>query len=296
MRRILLLVWLSMVTFMGAQAQEIVASGTCGGEGDGDNLKWILTNDYVLTINGHGIMKDYFVDIRNIEEPCNILPPWDKYRNLITSIQIESGVTSIGNYAFYDYNMFKTVVLPHGLKTIGNYAFFDCTNLENIYFPNELTNIGRNAFKMCESITSVTLPQGIETIEQGVFSDCYKLRCVVLSSGLINILDEAFRYCSRLEQIDCLASTPPNCSITAFEDANTITCKLRIPKESQQLYSVTEPWCRFKIEVIEDATGVNDVKINATNEDAEIYSLDGRRQSKANRGVNIVSGRKVIVK
>ena len=35
-----------------ANAADIVASGTCGAEGDGSNLTWVLDEDGVLTISG----------------------------------------------------------------------------------------------------------------------------------------------------------------------------------------------------------------------------------------------------
>lgn len=69
----------------------IVVSGYCGGEGDGTNLSWTLDDNGVLTINGTGTMKD-FTSTENI--------PWFTNRESITSIIIEDGITSIGNYAF----------------------------------------------------------------------------------------------------------------------------------------------------------------------------------------------------
>lgn len=46
-----------------------------------------------------------------------------------------------------------------------------------------------------------------------------------------------------------------------------------------------------------DATGIEDIRIdNAQAEGVDIYYLDGRRMNKSVRGVNIVNGRKVVVK
>ena len=46
-----------------------------------------------------------------------------------------------------------------------------------------------------------------------------------------------------------------------------------------------------------DATGIEDIRIdNAQTEGVDIYYLDGRRMNKSVRGVNIVNGRKVVVK
>ena len=43
-------------------AANIIASGYCGGEGDGTNLSWKLTSDGTLTISGSGAMADYLWD------------------------------------------------------------------------------------------------------------------------------------------------------------------------------------------------------------------------------------------
>ena len=41
-------------------AADIVASGYCGGEGDGKNLSWTLDSAGTLTISGTRAMKNYF--------------------------------------------------------------------------------------------------------------------------------------------------------------------------------------------------------------------------------------------
>jgi len=60
-------------------------------------LTWQLTGtapNYTLTISGVGEMPDYY-DIATI--------PWAAYRESITIVVVESGVTSIGSYAFFCY-------------------------------------------------------------------------------------------------------------------------------------------------------------------------------------------------
>ena len=68
------------VTNIGVSAISTATSGKCG-----DNISWSLKNG-VLTISGNGRMYDYYGGF--------------DYRNDITSVVIESGVTSIGYYAF----------------------------------------------------------------------------------------------------------------------------------------------------------------------------------------------------
>ena len=67
------------------QTTDTATSGTCG-----DNLTWKLEDD-TLTISGSGAMTDWDYDLG---------VPWNSNCNNIKKVQIDSGVTSIGDYAF----------------------------------------------------------------------------------------------------------------------------------------------------------------------------------------------------
>lgn len=66
-RLVALALTLCMLAALTAEifAADIVASGYCGGEGDGKNLTWTLDSEGVLTISGLGKMKDYENDNKN---------------------------------------------------------------------------------------------------------------------------------------------------------------------------------------------------------------------------------------
>ena len=59
---------------MSAFATDIVASGYCGGEGDGTNLTWKLDSTGVLTISGSGSMYAYTASYGSRS-------PWCTYSN-----------------------------------------------------------------------------------------------------------------------------------------------------------------------------------------------------------------------
>ena len=86
-----LMLALCMLTALTAEifAADIVASGYCGGEDDGTNLSWTLDSKGTLIIRGTGRMEDYGSDQYG---------PWP--RDKVKNVTIESGVTSIGAYAF----------------------------------------------------------------------------------------------------------------------------------------------------------------------------------------------------
>lgn len=96
-------------------ADDVIPSGYCGGEGDGSNLTWKLTNDGTLTISGKGTMANWSY--------YGTRAPWENYSSQIVKIIINEGVTSIGSYAFGSgVRNATTIQLPQSLETIGNNA------------------------------------------------------------------------------------------------------------------------------------------------------------------------------
>lgn len=110
-------------------AADIVASGYCGGEGDGKNLTWTLDSDGVLTISGLGKMKDYHSNNA----------PWQENGTAIKSIVFSSGITNIGNYSFYCCTAESfTLSLPDSIESIGKRAFFKTALEGELEFPQQL--------------------------------------------------------------------------------------------------------------------------------------------------------------
>ena len=147
-------------------SSNIVASGTCGAEGNnGDNLTWILDDEGVLTISGTGAMANW-----NWEGS-----PWYANKDKIESVVIEDGVTSIGNYAFFSCASLKNITLPNSVTSIGDHAFDNCRSLNNITLLDGVTSIGDGAFLSCKSLISITLPNSVTSIGVYAFSECNSL-------------------------------------------------------------------------------------------------------------------------
>ncbi len=88
---------------------EAIFSGQCG-----DNLTWSLDSDGTITISGTGDMYSYALGSA----------PWSEYKDDITTLVVEDGVTSISDYAFcfYDSSYLKTAYIPSSVVSIGDYA------------------------------------------------------------------------------------------------------------------------------------------------------------------------------
>lgn len=177
-------------------------------EGDnkcGESLTWNLDEIGILTISGTGDMYNYS------EEPA----PWSEYSDIITSITIDYGVTSIGTSAFtgcsnvqqinipdsvehidpYAFSFCKglhTVKLPASLTLISEDLFAECANLKNIDIPGTVTEIGANAFSKCTAFSLTGLPDGIKSIGAAAFENCGRIEELVLPETLEHIGEAAF--------------------------------------------------------------------------------------------------------
>ena len=94
----------------------------------GDNLTWSFDGETgTLTISGTGRMRDYG------EYDYRTNAPWCLILNSIKHIEIQPGVTSIGNSAFYGCDILTSVIISENVKSIGSNAFRRCTNLTDVY-------------------------------------------------------------------------------------------------------------------------------------------------------------------
>ena len=131
---------------------------------------------------------------------------WYEYSDLITTVVIEDGISSIGSYAFYNYPNITSVTIPSTVKTISLLAFYGCTGLTSITIPSSVTTIITNAFENCSGLTSVNLSSSLTTINSCVFSGCTSLQSVTIPSSVTSISSSAFHGCSSLTSLSIPSS------------------------------------------------------------------------------------------
>ena len=95
--------------------------------------------------------------------------------NTRTSYAIKSGVTSIGDSAFYGCTALTDITIPEGVTSIGGYVFYGCTGLTGITIPENVTSIGGYAFYGCTGLTDITIPEGVTSIDHYAFCGCSAL-------------------------------------------------------------------------------------------------------------------------
>ena len=166
-------------------------SGTCG-----DNLTWSFDESTgTLEISGTGDMANYLSYNR----------PWEDSEDLITTVTIGNGVTSIGNSAFEDCYKLSEINLPNSLTVIWSSAFKHCHSLTNVTIPDSVTSISNSAFESCTGLTSLTIPNSVTTIGNSAFSGCTGLTSLTIPDSVTEIGRMAVS-CGNLAAIDVVSS------------------------------------------------------------------------------------------
>ena len=137
-------------------------SGTCG-----DNLTWDLDNNGNLIILGTGDMYDLAYD----DESGSYTLPWVEYRSMIRRVEIGSGVTRIGAWAFEDTNI-TSLTIPGSVTAIGDYGVSN-RYLAELTLNEGLRSIGKGAFSGNKRLTTLTIPDGVTTIGEEAFAHCW---------------------------------------------------------------------------------------------------------------------------
>ncbi len=121
--------------------RNVIASGETG-----NSVTWSLDDTGALVLTGSGKMYDY---------DWNDDPPWEPYKEVITSVAVEPGVTNIGSYAFTSCSSLISITLPEGMSTISAAAFASCFSLTQVSIPSSVTEIEGSAFFSCFSLSDV---------------------------------------------------------------------------------------------------------------------------------------------
>lgn len=132
-------------------------------------------------------------------------------------------VISIGDSAFANKHVLRSLSIPSTVRHIGSSAFRNCTNITTLSLPDDVSDIEPNAFCQLKSLATmrypsaakevpyfcfhqaalreIDLPEGVTTLLQDAFVDCDSLRHVSLPSTLMEIGRGVFFECDNIEEI-----------------------------------------------------------------------------------------------
>lgn len=116
-------------------------------------------------------------------------------RRSLQKAEIGSNVTSIGDYAFANCYLMKSITIPSTVTSIGSNALYYCASLQAVTIPSNVTSIGGSACKNCYSMRIALLPPNITDIAGNEFQNCYGLPAIAIPSGVTSIGTSAFSAC-----------------------------------------------------------------------------------------------------
>ena len=120
----------------------------------------------------------------------------------IGSVTMETGVASIGAYAFADCPELSSITLPDSVAAMGEGAFHSCTALTAVQLPAGLTALSESLFSGCTFLEEVALPDDLETIGAASFANCAYLNGIRLGAKVSSVAQDAFSGCKALASID----------------------------------------------------------------------------------------------
>lgn len=190
----------------------------------------------------------------------------------------EAKIVKGGDYYYSRYRSTSYVHTDYYTSddVIGEYAFENCSGLTSVTFPSSVTSIGEYAFCFCSGLTSVTIP-----------------------SSVTSIGDSAFEGCSGLTSVYVSWESPLSINASIFENVNTKSCILYVPKRTYDDYWLSN-WGVFDNIEEYDVTGIDNVTTSSDVKEISRYSVNGQRLKVPTKGLNIVkysdgSVKKVVV-
>ena len=136
------------------------------------------------------------------------------------------------------------VIIPQGVTTIGNYAFYNWTsNNQPLVIPNSVTSIGSSAFyNWTSNKHPLVIPNSVTDIGLGVFQDWEaNNQPLVIPDSVTSIGSYAFRNWESVPYIEIQATTPPTLTnANAFNNQNN--APIYVPDESVNNYKTATNW------------------------------------------------------
>ncbi|MDR2765372.1 MAG: leucine-rich repeat domain-containing protein, partial [Tannerella sp.] len=204
MKKLILLFAITLLPAAG-----FAQSGTIG------SLTWSLSGG-TLTISGTGNMPYY---------EYGGAPPWQNYRETITTVRIESGVSGIGGIAFaycnnlisitvdeenesyfsmdgvLFYRSYGSITPPASNNNLIGLVLYPGGKTGHYDIPDNVTTIGSYAFAGCINLPSITIPDNVTWIGASAFAGCINLSSITIPDNVTDIGASAFTGCSRLASV-----------------------------------------------------------------------------------------------
>lgn len=158
------------------------------------------------------------------------------YENGVLTIKTQAGMDDWAvNGRTANAAKVTTVKIESGVTTIADEAFSACTKLTSVEMPS-VTSIGNNAFGTCLSLKSITLPETLKTIGEQAFYKCEYLNNITIPASVTSIGNSAFVSCIRLESVTMEGTNPPTIGSSVFDFTGISVNGITVPESSVNAY------------------------------------------------------------
>lgn len=141
----------------------------------------------------------------------------------------------------------------------------------------------------------VVIGNAVELIWSYAFEECNKLTNVTIGKSVRQIEMGAFEG-TALTSLYSLNPTPPRIGEYNFTGDQYRTTNVYVPEEALEAYQNAEKWKGFRNLQGFDPTGIKDVEVDGVKGDGKYYDLRGNKLDAPKHGINIINGKKVVVK
>ena len=82
---------------------------------------------------------------------------------------------NVSSNSYREDSTFTSVIVRNGVTTIGQYSFYNCVNLKSVIFSDSVTHIQGYTFQSCPSLTTIIFGSGLEFVGTDAFAGCSAL-------------------------------------------------------------------------------------------------------------------------
>lgn len=199
-----------------------IVGGICGLDGD-NMISWELNlKTGLLTISGNGRMADF-------DDPSEA--PWWNYSKSIIHLVVEDGITHVSQNGFAFMPYLESAEIAETVTSIGNNAFHGAP-LSKITPIDWLGDFDANL-----------LPPGLLTIGFYAFAET-QLENIILPFTLESVGAAAFAYNEELQEVTCLATTPPVSDRAVFFECGKLYV-IHVPDTKEEAYKTADGWATY---------------------------------------------------
>jgi hypothetical protein len=228
------------------------------------------------------------------------------------TVTLLGSVNGFGDNAFQGITGLTYVEIPEGTLNIADYAFDGCAGLTTMTIPASVTNIGANAFRNCTSLATLTIKNpaenaagvsrraesaaGLQHIGRSAFESCTSVTNMYLPATLTLIEEEAFWGMSALADVYCDAEAAD------VEWRGNSNYKQFMPDKATQFHvgnaaAWQEKYPDANVTFVDLVDGIETItKSQQPIANGQLYNLAGQRVDKGYKGLNIINGKKVVIK